>query len=208
MKHTLASLFFAASCLAPALAEEAPPATPPAAVEVETRTEEVQTDESGATVRRVEVERTVVPVVPAVPVEKTIAARIASVDSYSKFKTALEASGLDKTLAGPGPFTVFAPTNRAFEKMTAPSFDDLMKPENRGLLVALVQRHIIPQRVRGEDFKTGEYVTHAGELIHVKVEADKITLGKVNVTMSNDISANGIMHAVDGLITAPAALPR
>ncbi len=203
MKHTIASLLFAASALAPAMAEETP-----AAVEVETRTVEVRTDESGETVRQVEVERTVVPVVPAVPVEKTIAARVASSDSYSKFKTALEASGLDKTLAGPGPFTVFVPTNRAFEKMATPSFDNLLKPENRGLLVALLQRHIIPQLVRGEDFKTGEYLTNAGELIHVKVESDKITLGNVNVTMSNDITANGMIHTVDGLIGAPAALPR
>ncbi len=208
MKLTIASLLFAASALVPAVAEEAPPATPSTAVEVETRTVEVQTDENGATVREVEVERTVVPALPAVPIEKTIAARIASTPSYSKFKTALEASGLDKTLAGPGPFTVFVPTNRAFEKMATQSFDDLLKPENRGLLVTLVQRHIIPQVVRGDEFKTGEYLTNAGELIHVKVESEKITVGNVNVTMSNVISANGMIHAIDGLITAPAALPR
>ena len=203
MKHTIASLLIAASALAAAMAEETP-----AAVEVETRTVEVRPTENGETVREVEVERTVVPVVPAIPVEKTIAARVASTDSYSKFKTALEASGLDKTLAGPGPFTVFVPTNRAFEKMVTPSFDTLLKPENRGLLVALLQRHIIPQLVRGEDFKTGEYLTQGGELIHVKVESDKITVGSVNVTMSNDISANGVLHTIDGVIVAPAALPR
>lgn len=203
MNHTIVSLLFAASAFAPAMAEETP-----AAVEVETRTVEVRPNEHGETVREVEVERTVVPVVPVVPVEKTIAARVASTDSYSKFKTALEASGLDKTLTGPGPFTVFVPTNRAFEKMVTPSFDNLLKPENRGLLVTLLQRHIIPQLVREEDFKTGEYLTQGGELIHVKVESDKITVGDVSVTMSNDLSANGVIHTVDGVIVAPAALPR
>lgn len=208
MKHTIASLLVIASALAPVMAQETPVAPPSTAVEVETRTVEVERDANGETVRQVEVERTVVPAMPVVPGEKTIAARIASTESYSKFKTALEASRLDEVLAGPGPFTVFVPTNRAFEKMTNQSFDDLMKPENRELLVSLVRRHIIPQLVRGEAIKTGEYLTHAGELIHVKVESGNITLGDVNVTMSNDIAANGIMHVIDGLIAAPAQVAR
>lgn len=208
MKHTIASLLVVASAFAPVIAQETPVAPPSTAVEVETRTVEVERDANGETVRKVEVERTVVPATPVIPGKKTIASRIASTESYSKFATALEASGLDQALAGPGPFTVFVPTNRAFEKMTGQSFDQLMKPENRELLVSLVRLHIIPRLVRGEAFKTGEYLTHGGQLIHVKVESDDITLGDVNVTMSNDIAENGIMHIIDGVIAAPAQVAR
>ncbi|WP_193212865.1 fasciclin domain-containing protein [Luteolibacter marinus] len=211
MKRTIPSLLLVASTLTPALAQEAAPQAPAPAVEVETRSVEVQADENGEVVRKVEVQRTVIPAEPprpVVPVDKTIAARVATSDAYSKFQTALEASGLDKTLNGPGPYTVFAPTDTAFEKLADQSFDDLLKPGNRTLLINLLQRHIIPQLIRGEDFKTGEYLTNAGELIHVKVESDKITIGEVNVTMSNDLSANGVMHAIDGLIAEPAQLPR
>ncbi|MCW1916318.1 fasciclin domain-containing protein [Luteolibacter sp. GHJ8] len=205
MKHTIASLLFAAFSLAPVMAQET--------VVEEARKVEVQTDEDGNTVRKVETERTVVPVVPVAPAagatyEKSIMGRIASSASYSKFKTALEAAGLDQTLTGTGPFTVFVPTNRAFEKMNSQSFDDLLKPENRSLLVSLLQRHIIPQQVKGEEFKTGEYMTSGSELIHVKVESGKITIGQASVTMSNDIAGNGLMHVVDGVITAPVTAPR
>ena len=131
----------------------------------------------------------------------------------SKMGAALKAAGLDATLAGPGPYTVLAPDDAAFDKMPAGALDTLMKPEARADLTALLTYHILPGTILAEDIgkaidagkgKAGLATMGGGTLTATK-EGDAIVIadaagGKARITKSDDKRSNGVIHHVDAVL--------
>ena len=117
------------------------------------------------------------------------------------FKTlikAVEAAGMVDTVKGSGPFTMFAPTDEAFSKLPAGTLEDLLKPENKEKLKALLAYHILPEKVMSagmtglREFKT---------LKRSKLKIDGLKVEGATVVQPDLVTSNGVIHAIDTLLT-------
>lgn len=120
-----------------------------------------------------------------------------------KFKTltaALKAAGLVETLQGTGPFTVFAPTDEAFAKLPKGTLDELLMPENKEKLAAILTYHVLSGKVMAADVKTMKAKTFNGQSLNVMVEDGKVTVDKANVIMADVPASNGVIHAIDTVL--------
>jgi uncharacterized surface protein with fasciclin (FAS1) repeats len=114
---------------------------------------------------------------------------------------AIKAAGLVDALKGPGPFTVFAPTNAAFAKLPPGTVEDLLKPENKEKLTKILLYHVHKgDAIHAKDVKTMALTTLNGKDLEVKVEDDKVTVNGANVIKTDIICSNGIIHWVDTVI--------
>ena len=113
----------------------------------------------------------------------------------------VQAAGLATSLSNAGPFTVFAPTNAAFEKLPAGTVDDLLKPENNGKLNDILSHHTYVGVIKTDQMNDGQTLGMVdGKNISIKMVDGKPTInGKVNIIASVP-AANGIVHVVDGVI--------
>ena len=131
----------------------------------------------------------------------------------SRFAEAAKASGLDATLAGPGPYTVLIPTNAAFDKLPAGTLDTLMKPESRAQLTKVLTGHILPGEILAADIGKAidngkgkaSLATFGGGTITATREGDKIVLtnsagGKATVGTADTRRSNGVVHQVDEIL--------
>ena len=129
---------------------------------------------------------------------KTIVDIAASKPEFSTLVAALKAGDLVTTLQGTGPFTVFAPTNDAFAKLPAGTLDDLLKPENRDKLRAILTYHVVPGRVLAADVvKLDEATTVNGAKADVEVEGGTVMVDGAKVTATDITADNGVIHVVD-----------
>ncbi len=128
-----------------------------------------------------------------------VAVAMASGD-FTTLCTALKAAGLVETLEGKGPFTVFAPTNEAFAKLPKGTLDDLLKPENKQKLAAILTYHVLPGKVMAEDVKTMQAKTVNGQSLDIKVESGKVTVDKAEVITTDVVAKNGVIHAIDTVL--------
>ncbi len=141
------------------------------------------------------------------------ATRAAEVDivetavSAGQFKTlaaALGAAGLVETLKGDGPFTVFAPTDAAFAKLPAGTVDNLLKPENKDQLVAILTYHVVPGKVMAVDVtKIKEAKTVNGQMLDIEVKGDAVMVNDAKVTKTDIGASNGVIHVIDTVILPP-----
>ena len=123
---------------------------------------------------------------------------------HTTLVTALQAAGLVDVLANPGPFTVFAPTNAAFDKLPKGTVEGLLKPENKKDLRKILQHHVTTSIFNPESFKDGQILGMAdGTNVTVSVKNGEIKIGDAKVVASVP-STNGMVHVVDGVIL-PAA---
>ena len=124
--------------------------------------------------------------------------------SFTILKEALKAAGLTETLQGKGPFTIFAPTDAAFKKLPADALRDLLKPENKEVLVKILTYHVVPGKVLSTDLKSGEVKSVEGGAINVKVD-DKtgVTVNDAQVTQADIQGGNGVIHAINEVILPP-----
>ena len=126
-----------------------------------------------------------------------------------QFKTlaaALGAAGLVETLKGAGPFTVFAPTDAAFAKLPAGTIENLLKPENKAQLAAILTYHVVPGKVMASDVvKIKEAKTVNGKLLHVKVNGSNVMINDATVTSADIAASNGVIHVIDSVILPQAA---
>jgi uncharacterized surface protein with fasciclin (FAS1) repeats len=150
---------------------------------------------------------------PMYPSKNIIQNAVNSKD-HTTLVAAVKAAGLVDTLSGPGPFTVFAPTNAAFAKLPEGTVDNLLKPENKATLVKVLTYHVVPGRMTALNLmkavKTGEGEAHlktvAGEDLTVKQAGPgKLTItdakGDVaNVTIADVLQSNGVIHVVDTVL--------
>ncbi len=129
----------------------------------------------------------------------------ASDDSFSTLVQAVEAAGLAEPLATGGPFTIFAPTNEAFEALPDGTLETLLQPENQDLLAQVLTYHVVPQEVMAADVTTGEVPTVAGPSISVVVDeaSGEVMVNEAMVTQTDIQADNGVIHAIDQVILPP-----
>ncbi|MEJ7913787.1 MAG: fasciclin domain-containing protein, partial [Chitinophagaceae bacterium] len=115
---------------------------------------------------------------------------------------AVKAAGLAETLSGAGPFTVFAPTNAAFDKLPAGTVDNLVKPEKKTDLTNILTYHVVSGTFRAADLTDGQKLkTVQGKELTVKVKDGAVMIDGATVTTPDVISSNGVTHVVDGVLT-------
>lgn len=132
---------------------------------------------------------------------------VAVAESNGSFKTltqALKAAGLTETLQGNGPFTVFAPTDAAFAKLPQDAVRDLLKPENKEVLVKILTYHVVSGQVLSSDLKSGQVKSSEGGAISVKVDSSTgVTVNDAKVLQPDIKASNGVIHVIDQVILPP-----
>lgn len=143
-----------------------------------------------------------------------IAATIASVAAHAadivdtaaaaKFNTlvaAVKAAGLVDTLKGPGPFTVFAPTDEAFARLPAGTLETLLKPENRARLQSILTYHVVPGRVMAKDvLKLHSAKSVEGRNIAIQTMNGGVMVDNAHVTKTDIETSNGVIHVIDAVM--------
>lgn len=121
--------------------------------------------------------------------------------SFSTLVAAVEAAGLVDTLKSDGPFTVFAPTDAAFAALPADTLANLLKPENKAQLQAILTYHVVPSKVVSTDL-SGEMsvATVQGSNVTVVAGASGVTIDGANVTSADIMTSNGVIHVIDKVI--------
>lgn len=134
-----------------------------------------------------------------------IVALAAATPDLSTLVAAVQAAGLVETLQGTGPFTVFAPTNAAFAALPAGTVENLLKPENKDQLVAILTYHVVGGAIRSTDLSDGMAApTVNGANITVKISPDsKVMINDANVVTANVEASNGVVHIIDKVILPP-----
>ena len=132
--------------------------------------------------------------------DQTVVAIASGNADFSTLVAAIKAAGLVETLNGAGPFTVFAPTNAAFEKLPAGTLDDLLKPENKAKLTAILTYHVVAGKVMAADVKTGKVKTLQGGELNVVAGPDGVTVDGAKVTKTDIVGSNGVIHVIDTVV--------
>ncbi len=146
------------------------------------------------------------PAAPA-PVEtKDIVDTAVGAGQFTTLVAAVQAAGLVETLKGPGPFTVFAPTDAAFAALPAGTVEDLLKPENKAKLTAILTYHVLPAEVMSSAI--GATATDVATVEGKTVKVDGSTAGKVMVNDATVVTAdvdasNGVIHVIDKVLLPP-----
>ncbi|HEY9173692.1 MAG TPA: fasciclin domain-containing protein [Verrucomicrobiae bacterium] len=131
---------------------------------------------------------------------KDIVALASGAENFKTLVAAVKAAGLVETLQGEGPFTVFAPTDEAFAKLPAGTVEDLLKPENRDKLAAILKYHVVPGKVMAADVKTMQAKTAQGQSINLKVSDAGVMVDNAKVVKTDLIAQNGVIHVIDSVI--------
>lgn len=138
--------------------------------------------------------------------DKNIVQNAAGAKSVSTLVKLVQTAGLAETLSGPGPFTVFAPTNAAFDKLPKAAIAELTAPASAAKLKGVLTYHVIPGRLVAADLKDGQQLTTVnGEKLHVTVKDGKVLIGNgkdapATVQTTDVISSNGVTHLIDAVI--------
>ena len=149
---------------------------------------------------------------PMLPTKDIIDNAVNSKD-HTTLVAAVKAAGLVETLKGPGPFTVFAPTNAAFAALPAGTVDTLLKPENKGMLTGILAYHVVPgtmdaaaiTKVLADGKGTATLKTVAGGTLTAKAADGKVMVtdekgGSATVTIADVYQSNGVIHVVDKVL--------
>jgi uncharacterized surface protein with fasciclin (FAS1) repeats len=155
------------------------------------------------------------PIVGGAPMypTKTIAENAVNSKDHTTLIAAVSAAGLVDALKGPGPLTVFAPTNAAFAKLPAGTVDTLLKPENKGTLTSVLTYHVVPGKVTAADLVKkiqagggkAELKTLQGGTLTAALMGDTVMLtdakgGMSHVTQADVMQSNGVIHVVDAVV--------
>lgn len=136
--------------------------------------------------------------------QKNIVETAVEAGEFTTLAKALGAAGLVDTLKGKGPFTVFAPTDKAFAKLPAGTVESLLQPENRDKLTAILTYHVVPGEVKAaEVVKLDEAKTVNGKMVSVKVDGGTVMLNDAKVTATDIAASNGVIHVIDTVILPP-----
>jgi transforming growth factor-beta-induced protein len=133
---------------------------------------------------------------------KNIVETAQAAGTFNTLIAAASAAGLDTVLAGPGPFTVFAPTDEAFAKLPAGTVENLLKPENKDLLASILKYHVVSGTVKAADVvKLKGAETVGKQRVSIAVQSGKVMLDKKTTVVTPDIMAsNGVIHVIDSVL--------
>ena len=121
--------------------------------------------------------------------------------TFTTLVAAVEAAGLVETLKGPGPFTVFAPTDAAFAALPAGTVEDLLKPENKDKLVAVLTYHVVPGKVMAADVAGKDQMVKTVQGGEIDVNGkDGVTVNGAKVIQADIVADNGVFHVIDAVI--------
>ncbi|PSB20888.1 fasciclin [Phormidesmis priestleyi ULC007] len=136
--------------------------------------------------------------------EKTIVEIASTNDSFKTLTAALKAAGLVETLSSPGPFTVFAPTDAAFAALPKGTVEELLKPENKAILVKVLTYHVVSGEVLSTNLKSGNVKTVEGSPVMVKVGTSSVMVNNAKVVKADIKASNGVIHVIDRVILPSA----
>jgi uncharacterized surface protein with fasciclin (FAS1) repeats len=125
-----------------------------------------------------------------------------SAGQFNTLVAAVQAAGLVETLKGEGPFTVFAPTDEAFAKLPAGTVEDLLKPENKDRLVAILTYHVVPGKVMSSDIagKKLEAGTVQGSDLSIDAMGSGVAVDNAMVIQADVEASNGVIHVIDTVV--------
>ncbi len=132
----------------------------------------------------------------------TIVDIASSTQGYWTLATAVTAAGLVDTLNGPGPYTVFAPTDDAFAALPAGLLDALLLPENKDTLVKILTYHVVPGAVMSADVTDGDVATVEGQNVTLST-MDGVSVNGAKVVQADVVASNGVIHGIDAVILPP-----
>ncbi len=137
----------------------------------------------------------------ATKTKPTIAEVAAGNDDFTTLVAALQAAGLVEVLAGDEPYTVFAPTNEAFAALPAGTVENLLKPENKDQLVAVLTYHVVPGTVYAADVtKLDSATTVQGDSIEIAATMGQVKVDNATVVATDIEASNGVIHVIDSVI--------
>jgi uncharacterized surface protein with fasciclin (FAS1) repeats len=120
--------------------------------------------------------------------------------SFSTLATALGAAGLIETLKSEGPFTVFAPTDAAFAKVPQQTLDDLLQPENKKRLAAILTYHVVPGKVSSHEvIGMNSATTLQGQTLNISWQ-DELKINEAKVIVTDVQATNGVIHVIDSVL--------
>jgi uncharacterized surface protein with fasciclin (FAS1) repeats len=120
---------------------------------------------------------------------------------FSTLVAAVKAAGLVDTLKGPGPFTVFAPTDEAFAKLPKGTVEDLLKPENKEKLAAILTYHVVPGKVMAADIAGKKTNVKSVQGSDLAVDASSgVKINDATVTTADIATSNGVIHVIDTVV--------
>jgi uncharacterized surface protein with fasciclin (FAS1) repeats len=122
---------------------------------------------------------------------------------FSTLVAAVQAAGLVEALASAESITLFAPTNAAFEALPAGTVENLLLPENREQLIAILTYHVVPSKVMAADVSSGNVPTLNGAQLTIDVSGGVVTVGGAQVTATDIKASNGVIHVVNRVILPP-----
>jgi uncharacterized surface protein with fasciclin (FAS1) repeats len=124
--------------------------------------------------------------------------------SFTTLAKALTAADLTATLKGPGPFTVFAPTDAAFAKLPAGTLDTLLKPENKATLQRVLTYHVVPGKVPAADVvKVSSAKAVSGDSLPITVSGSTVMVDRARVVKTDIAASNGVIHVIDTVLLPP-----
>lgn len=133
--------------------------------------------------------------------KKDIVDTAVAAGDFKTLAAALQAAGLVDTLKGPGPFTVFAPTDEAFAKLPPGTVEDLLKPENKQKLISILTYHVVAGKVMAKDVvMLHDAKTLNGQDVNIMVEDGKVMVNNATVIKTDIQCTNGVIHVIDTVL--------
>jgi uncharacterized surface protein with fasciclin (FAS1) repeats len=166
------------------------PAADTSAVTTEAPTEEVPTT-------------TETPTDPTATTGETIVDVAAANGSFNTLVAAVQAAGLEETLSGEAPYTVFAPTDEAFAALPEGTVEKLTKPENQAALQQILSYHVVEGEVPAAEIQSGPVGTVEGGDLEVTADAGDVTVNGASVVQPDVVASNGVIHVVDAVLLPP-----
>jgi len=170
--------------------------------------EGVRVDNANVVTTDIATSNGVIHVIDAVllPTFETIPAVADKAGTFKTLLAAVGAAGLAETLSGPGPFTVFAPTDEAFAKLPAGTVESLLKPENKSKLIDILKDHVVAGRVYSpEALKAGHAKTLRGSKLEIRANGKGAFVNDAQLVTTDIQAGNGVIHVIDRVILIPAA---
>ena len=141
------------------------------------------------------------------PAAEDIVAIASANEDFSTLVAAVSAAGLGETLQGEGPFTVFAPTNAAFDALPAGLVDKLLMPENKDVLVKILTYHVVSGAIMAADVTAGDVASVEGGMIAVTTNDGGVQVNGASVVSADIVASNGVIHVIDAVILPPDVDP-
>ena len=172
-----------------------------AEIQIRAKKKRVMVDNAVVTATDIQCSNGVIHVIDAVILPKDIVDTAVAAGQFKTLAAALKAAGLIKTLKGKGPFTVFAPTDEAFGKLPKGTVKELLKPENKDKLIAILTYHVVPGKVMAKDVvKLKKAKTVQGSEVSIKVSDKKVMVDNATVIAADIVCGNGVVHVIDSVI--------